>query len=87
MEERIDFVLEPGVIIFAILFLVGINLLLAAVIYPYFRGSSDAEETEETEAAPEPEEDFESVSASADDEAFEQRVDEFLEDVRSEKVE
>jgi hypothetical protein len=87
MEERIDFVLEPGVIIFAILFLVGINLLLAAVIYPYFRGGSDAEEAEDTEVAPEPEEDFESVSASADEEAFEQRVDEFLEDVRSEKVE
>lgn len=85
MEERIDFILEPGVIVFAILVFVGINLLLAAVLYPYFKGESDASAEAETQAAPE--KDFESVGASDDEEAFEQRVDEFLEEVRREKVE
>jgi hypothetical protein len=90
MEERIDFALEPGVILFAILFLVVINLLLAAVLYPYFRSGSESavseeEVTEGEETASE--EGFEPVGPSDDEEVFEQRVDEFLEDVRSEKVE
>ena len=87
MEERIDFVLEPGVIIFAILFLVVINVLLGLVLYPYFRSESGTEATEGGDLAPEPEEGVEPMSATDDEEAFNQRVDEFLEEVRSEKVE
>jgi len=87
MEERIDFILEPGVIVFAILFLVLINVLLAAVLYPYFRSSSGSEAAEGDDIAPEPEEGAESLSASDDEEDFNQRVDEFLDEVRSQKVE
>jgi len=87
MDERIDFALEPGVVLFAVIFLVVINLLLAAVLYPYFRGSSGSETAEGEDMAPEPEEGVESLGGSEDEEVFEQRVDEFLDDVRSEKVE
>jgi hypothetical protein len=87
MEERIDFALEPGVILFAVGVLVVINVLLAAVLYPYFKGGSDAEATEGKEADTASEEDFDLDSTSEDDEHFDERVDEFLEDVRSERVE
>ncbi|PSQ95144.1 MAG: hypothetical protein BRD55_11510 [Bacteroidetes bacterium SW_9_63_38] len=86
MDERINFALEPGVIILAALFLVAINVLLAAVLYPYFRSSSDAEVAEPADDALEPEGGTDPVSTD-DPEEFNQRVDEFLEDVRSEKVE
>lgn len=38
MEDRIDFALEPGVVIFAIFCFVMINALIASVVYPYLKG-------------------------------------------------
>ncbi len=76
MTDRIDFALEPGVVIFAILAFVLINILLAAVVYPYFRSKSSAE-TEPSEPASQ---DLVEDTPSGE-EHLEERVDEFLEDI------
>jgi hypothetical protein len=83
MTERIDFALEPGVVIFAILFFVLVNVLLGAVLYPYFRDSGGEDTAAEGESAAEPE----PMTEEADDqEPLEERVDEFLEDMHSERA-
>lgn len=76
MVDRIDFALEPGVILVAVFFFVLANVLLAAVLYPYFRGASESStgEDEAPEAVPP------MVDASTR-EPLEERVDEFLEDI------
>lgn len=78
--ERIDFSLEPGVVLFAILLFVLVNLLLAAVLYPYFKSSSSVQESgpqdvshSQKEVVPDP------------DEPLEERVDEFLEEIHGKK--
>jgi flagellar basal body-associated protein FliL len=78
--ERIDFDLQPGVVLFAILFFVLVNLLLAAVLYPYLSGSS---EQQQAQAEASPQEDL-VEEASSDDEPLEDRVDDFLEDIEQE---
>lgn len=82
MTERIDFALEPGVVVFAILFFVLINVLLAAVLYPYFRNHP----SEETESSAE-EIDSESIgdSPASDERPLEERVEEFREEIHRER--
>jgi uncharacterized membrane protein YraQ (UPF0718 family) len=83
MTERIDFALEPGVILFAVLFFVLVNVLLAAVLYPYFRDKNAVEEGSSTARSEEP---AERMSESASDrEPMEERVDEFLEEIHRER--
>lgn len=76
--ERINFELEPGVVLFAILFFVLVNLLLAVVLYPYLSGSS---EEQEVQAETTPQEDLVEESSTEDGEPLEDRVDDFLEDI------
>lgn len=78
--ERIDFSLEPGVVLFAILLFVLVNLLLAAVLYPYFKSNSSVEQSgpqdvshSQKEVVPDP------------DDPLEERVDEFLEEIHGER--
>jgi flagellar basal body-associated protein FliL len=75
--ERINFELEPGVVLFAILFFVLVNLLLAVVLYPYLTGSS---EQPEARSEPTPKEDL-VEEVPSDGERLENRVDDFLEDI------
>ena len=81
MEERIDFALEPGVILFAVLFFVLVNVLLAAVLYPYFRsGSSSNHQAADQNVG----EDELLEPDTTSEEELEERVDEFLEDIEKE---
>lgn len=81
MIERIDFALEPGVVIFAIIMFVLVNVLLAAVLYPYFRNSSSVGEGAQMEEATQ---DLVSEGPSRD-EPLDERVDQFLEEIHSGK--
>jgi hypothetical protein len=87
MTERIDFALEPGVVIFAALFFVLVNLLLAAVLYPYFRSSSsgDGQEEVSSKASAESAEDLIEEGPSQDED-MEKRVDEFLDEIHGERT-
>jgi len=78
MPERIDFALEPGVILFAVLFFVLLNVLIAAVVYPYFQDGATDEDPQR--AANGPAEDF-IEGAPVNQPSLEQRVDEFIEDM------
>jgi len=81
--ERIDFSLEPGVVLFAILFFVLVNLLLAAVLYPYMKSGSADDTTAGTEEES-PEEDLVGEARSEGGEPLDERVDEFLEEIEQE---
>ena len=76
--ERVNFELEPGVVMFAILLFVLVNLLLAAVLYPYLSGSSEQQQVAAKEAS---QEELIEEEGPSDDEPLEQRVDDFLEDI------
>ncbi len=76
--ERINFELEPGVVMFAILFFVLVNLLLAAVLYPYLTGSSEEQQVAAKDAT---QEELIEEEGPPEDEPLEQRVDDFLEDI------
>ena len=77
--ERIDFSLEPGVVLFAILFFVLVNLLLAAVLYPYLKSGSSEDATADKEQVPQ--EDLVEEAPSEAGEPMDERVDEFLEEI------
>jgi len=77
MPERIDFALEPGVILFTALFLVLLAVLIGAVAYPYFTSETPEEPPEEAG-------DFIDDSPT-DPEVLEQRVDEFMEEMEGER--
>lgn len=77
--ERIDFSLEPGVVLFAILFFVLVNLLLAAVLYPYLRNTSAEDAASGEEAVPE--EDLIEEGPTEEEEPLNERVDDFLEEI------
>lgn len=76
MEDRIDFALEPGVIIFAIFCFVMINALIAAVVYPYLKGDE-----EEEEAGPEDPSSFVDESSQMEEESIEDRIERFHEEI------
>jgi len=82
--ERIDFDLEPGVVLIAALFFILVNLLLAAVLYPYL--SSSSEEDQDAQEAPE-KEDVIGEASSDDGESLDERVDEFLEEIHQQERE
>lgn len=81
MEDRIDFALEPGVIVFAVLCFVLINALIAAVLYPYL----NEEEADEEIDSSFPEE--EGVTAgfmdesSSEEQSLEERIDRFHKEI------
>lgn len=75
--ERIDYDLEPGAVLFAVLFFVLVNLLLAAVLYPYLTGSAEHQEASAQRSS---QEDM-VEEVPSDDEPLEERVDDFLEDI------
>ena len=79
MIERIDFALEPGVILFAVLFFVLINALIAAAVYPYFQRDGASEEARTADPGRDTK-DFMDGTPS-DPEVLEQRVDEFIADM------
>lgn len=78
MIDRIDFALQPGIILVAAFFFVLANGLLAAVLYPYFRRNEGAGGS--NDASPEAEEVPPMVGRS-EKEPLEERVDEFLDDI------
>jgi len=75
MPERIDFALEPGVILFAALFVILLVVLVGTVAYPFFR--SDA--SDEGEAAGQPEDFIDETPT--DPEVLEERVNDFVEEM------
>lgn len=79
MIERIDFALEPGVILFAVLFFVLINALIAAAVYPYFQRDSASGETRTADRDRAPKDFME--GPPSDPKVLEQRVDEFIADM------
>lgn len=82
MTERIDFALEPGVVLFAILFFVLVNVLLAAVLYPYLRSeTSNAEQKGDETGVPAHKGMTEEVMVA--NEPMDERVDQFLEEIHS----
>ncbi len=83
MTERIDFALEPGVILFAVLFFVLVNVLLAAVLYPYFRDRGAVDEDSPAVPSGEPGEIM--PEPASDQKPMEERVDEFLEEMHRER--
>lgn len=78
-SERIDFDLEPGVVLVAALAFILINLLIAAALYPYLKGGASTQQEAQSGAAGE--------AAAAEemmppeDEELEERVEDFLEDI------
>lgn len=82
MTERIDFALEPGVVVFAILFFVLVNVLLAAVLYPYFRSNSTTDRGTTGEQVTS---DHVAEGASSDEQSLDDRVDEFLKEMEEEQ--
>jgi hypothetical protein len=79
MVERIDFALRPGAILVAAFFFVLANVLLAAALYPYFRGDADQASSDPSS------EEMTPMVDSTDPEPLEQRVDEFLQDIHEER--
>jgi hypothetical protein len=75
-SERIDFDLEPGVVLVAALAFVLVNLLIAAALYPYITGESSGQPSQSTA----PEESMEEMTPTDGDD-LDERVDEFLEDI------
>jgi hypothetical protein len=83
-DERIDFDLEPGVILTAVLFFVLVNVLLGAVLYPYLKdGGLFGEETSTEQTSDQ--RDLVEEAPSDDDEALEKKVDDFLQDIHGER--
>jgi hypothetical protein len=78
-SDRIDFSLQPGVVLVAALAFVLINLLIAAALYPYLKGDSTGRQ------APQPDEVGQGEKAGEmtppDEGDLEERVDDFLEDI------
>lgn len=81
-DPRIDFSLQSGTILVAVAFLVLINLLLAAALYPYFKGGDSAEpSTEDTSD----QEELVDEQTSDDEGALDEKVDDFLEEIQEGK--
>jgi len=74
MPDRIDFALEPGVILFTVLFAILLVVLVGTAAYPYFSSGSSDEE-----AAGEPE-DFVDDTPT-DPEILKKRVDNFVKEM------
>jgi len=77
MVDRIDFALQPGVVLVAVFFFVLANVLLAAVLYPYFRREDGT--TGGDGASPDAE--MTPMVGRAEKEPVDERIDEFLDDI------
>jgi len=75
-SERIDFDLEPGVVLVAALAFVLVNLLIAAALYPYVTSESSGQPSQATE----PQEPIDEMNQT-DGEELDERVDAFLQDI------
>lgn len=75
MVERIDFALEPGVVVFAVFCFVMINVLVAAALYPYLSDDSDVDTMAGDETGDEPP--FIEESPPDSEEALEDRIEKF----------
>jgi hypothetical protein len=75
MPERIDFALEPGVVLFTGLFVVLLAVLIGAVAYPYF--TSDVSDEAPDEFVDD---------TTTDPDVLEQRMDEFVEEMEGERT-
>jgi hypothetical protein len=78
-SERIDFDLQPGVVLVAALAFILVNLLIAAALYPYLKGGSSTQQETQSGAAREAAA-AEEMTPSGEEE-LEERVDDFLEDI------
>lgn len=78
-SERIDFDLQPGVVLVAALAFILVNLLIAAALYPYLKGGSSTQQDVQSGAAREAA-GAEEMTPSGDEE-LEERVEDFLEDI------
>jgi hypothetical protein len=74
MPDRIDFALEPGVILFTALFVILLVVLIGTVAYPYLRS-----DTSEAEGAEEPEAFIDDTPT--DPEILKKRVDNFVKEM------
>jgi len=81
-DQRIDFSLHSSTILIAVAFLVLVNLLLAAALYPYFKGGDSTEpSTEDTSDQGE----LVDGQTSDDGGALDEKVDDFLEEIQAGK--
>lgn len=71
MPDRIDFALEPGVILFTVLFVVLLVVLVAAAAYPYLSSGPSGKEAGDEPA------DFVDDTPT-DPKVLEKRVDDFV---------
>jgi len=80
--DRIDFSLEPGVVLVAALAFILINVLIGAALYPYLTGgSTETQGGAAAQAGAQQEFRDDSPDASDGKEELDERVDEFLEDI------
>lgn len=80
--DRIDFSLEPGVVLVAALVFILINVLIGAALYPYFKGGSGKTQGGAAAQMGAQQEFMEETADAADGkEELDERVDEFLEDI------
>jgi len=80
--DRIDFSLEPGVILVAALAFILINVLIGAALYPYLKsGSGETQGGAAAQAGVQEGAMGEAADASGGQEELDERVDEFLEDI------
>jgi len=79
MPDRIDFALEPGVILFTVLFAVLLLVLVGAAAYPYLSSDASGEEPSKEPA------DFVDDTPT-DPKVLEKRVDEFMAEMEGERM-
>lgn len=80
--DRIDFSLEPGVVLVAALAFILINVLIGAALYPYFKsGSGQTQSGAAAQSGAQEEFMGEAADTSGGQEELDERVDEFLEDI------
>lgn len=80
MFEQIDFMLEPGVLVFAIFCFVLLNVLIATILYPYLKGEGSQAESA-TAAAGADGEALAGEGLSSEAELVEERIEEFRQDM------
>lgn len=78
MTDRIDFALDPTVLIAVVAILVLISILLGSVVYPYLRDASTQEERMDSSM----DEDEQEDTRDLDD-----RIDDFIEHAHKDKME
>lgn len=80
MLESLDFMLEPGVLVFAIFCFVLLNVLIATILYPYLKEEEGAEAVSAAAEAGGGES-LAGKAASGEGDPVEQRIEEFRQDM------